>query len=146
MAGSSVSLPELPLDIILTIVPFLDVQSFISLSSTCKAFYQPTVRFNATFWSHATQSTFRVPNQPVVQGDGRRWRRMYRRLLTQSRVFAWGNNPSGCLGHKVSSRGDHLQQGHAWPEEMEGASDLGIIADLQCGYDILFDSNCFPPI
>ncbi|TKA52025.1 hypothetical protein B0A49_11105 [Cryomyces minteri] len=137
---------DLPVDILVMIFPYLDARSFVSLCQTCKAFQQPDVRLDSTYWSHATRTTFRVPNQPVVQGDGQRWQKLYKRLLTQSRVFTWGNNEKACLGHSFETyeqlsrlppamrrrramRGRHV----SWPTEMENTRGLGIIADMQCG-------------
>ncbi|TKA66904.1 hypothetical protein B0A49_09531, partial [Cryomyces minteri] len=94
---------DLPVDILVMIFPYLDARSFVSLCQTCKAFQQPDVRLDSTYWSHATRTTFRVPNQPVVQGDGQRWQKLYKRLLTQSRVFTWGNNEKACLGHSFET-------------------------------------------
>jgi len=142
------NLKDLPLDILVLIFPYLDAKSFLSLCSTCKAFQQPTIRLDPYYWSHATRSAFRVPNQPVVHADGLRWQRLYKRLLTQSRVFTWGSNTHNCLGHApsvVHPRFRHPRQRvppgaplvpalHAsFPTEMMGSRDLGIIADLQCG-------------
>jgi SCF-associated factor 1 len=86
-----------------------------------------------------------VPNQPVVKHDGVRWQKMYRRMLTQSHVFAWGSNVNGRLGHSYAP--PHTPQGRhplgrrrfihnahcSFPTEMENTRHLGIIADMQCG-------------
>lgn len=142
----STTLVDLPLDILLLIVPYLDVPSFTALTATCKALHNPDFAQDSSYWSSTTRSTFRVPNQPVVENDGKRWQRLYKRLLTQSRVYTWGNNEKACLGHsyqspaalgrmpphmrrRVAMRGRHV----SWPTEMEEVQDLGIIADMQCG-------------
>lgn len=98
---------------------------------------------------HTTRSKFRLPNRPSSQADGLHWQRLYKRLLTQSRVYTWGQNVNGCLGHGVEEvDGQRIQRrgmppriprphyraiDQAWPEEMIQARDLGVIADLQCG-------------
>jgi SCF-associated factor 1 len=83
------SITDLPLDILVLVFPYLPADSFLALCSTCKAFQQSSIRLDPAYWSFATRSTFRIPNQPVVQYDGVRWQSMFRRLLTQSRVFTW---------------------------------------------------------
>lgn len=130
---------DLPLDILLIILPYLDPRSFLSLCGTCKAFQHPDISCNVAYWKAATRSTFRVPNQPLLQADGQRWRRMYKRLLTQSRVFTWGNNERGCLGPRIASNPPDAPYdtigggGTAWPNEVSEARNIGIIADMQCG-------------
>jgi len=137
---------DLPVDILYLIFPFLDVPSFVSLTTTCKALHDPDLAEYAAFWSSSIRSTFRVPNQPVVENDGKRWLKLYKRLTTQSRVFTWGSNGKANLGHSFETveqvqrlapalqrrramRGRHV----SWPTEMEALADLGIVADLQAG-------------
>ena len=138
------SLTDLPLDILVLVFPYLDAKSFLTLCSTCKALNQESIRLDPAYWSYATQTAFRVPNQPVVKHDGARWQKMYRRMLTQSHVFAWGSNVYGRLGHSYAPRapqgrrplGRHqiMRNAHcSFPTEMENTRDLGIIADMQCG-------------
>ncbi|KAF1990015.1 RCC1/BLIP-II, partial [Aulographum hederae CBS 113979] len=156
--AESLKLTDLPVDILFLIFPQLDAKSFVALTRTCKAFYQPDIRYEHSYWSHATRSTFRVPNHPVIQADGRRWQALYKRLLTQSRVFTWGSNGHGCLGHSYDEddvpptpahfrrRGSPLVQARARRRAMQGqmhnasmptevidTRDKGIISDLQCG-------------
>src|SRR5690349_7190117 len=102
MADRLTSITDLPLDILVLIFPYLDAKSFLSLCSTCKAFQQPSISLDPAYWSYVTRSTFRVPNQPVVQHDGLRWQKMYRRLLTQSHAFTWGSNTHSRLGHSYA--------------------------------------------
>ncbi|OCL12588.1 RCC1/BLIP-II protein [Glonium stellatum] len=144
MAERVASLTDLPLDILVLIFPYLNASSFLSLCSTCKALHQSSIRLDSSYWSQVTRCTFRVPNQPVVQADGERWQKLYRRLLTQSRVFTWGSNTHRCLGHTLETHNVHMtpQMRRRWtyrdsyvsfPTEMERARELGIIADMQCG-------------
>ena len=127
--GTTATLDELPLDILLNIFPYLDPRSFLRLCSTCKSLNDPSIRLDASYWRHATRSTFRVPNQPVIEGDGRRWQKLFKRMLTQTRIFTWGKNDRGCLGHgnEGSSFRCHF------PKEMENVGHIGTIADIQCG-------------
>ncbi|KAK3059965.1 hypothetical protein LTS18_009641, partial [Coniosporium uncinatum] len=159
--GEHTRLTDLPLDILYLVFPYLDAKSFVSLCRTCKAFYHPDIRLEHSYWSHVARSTFRVPNHPVVQADGQRWQALYKRLLTQSRVFTWGSNGHGCLGHSyelpplqpphaprlgpmrgprhgppglINRRGAAATtKNRSVPTEVEIARELGIIADLQCG-------------
>ena len=147
MADKVTNITELPLDILVLVLPYLDAKSFLAFCSTCKAFQQPSIRLDPAYWSHATRSTFRVPNQPVVQHDGPRWQNMYRRMLHQSRVFTWGSNQHQRLGHSYAARiprNPMIPPGfrrHRFPQkehcsiptEMERVQELGVIADLQCG-------------
>jgi SCF-associated factor 1 len=152
MADKVSCITDLPLDILVLIFPYLDAKSFLALCSTCKAFHQPSIRLDAAYWSYQTRTTFRVPNQPVVQHDGVRWQKMYRRMLTQSRVFTWGSNSHNRLGHGYEE-GEHdssrlprmarmVRPGRrrffnascSFPTEMERTRGLGVIADMQCGY------------
>lgn len=137
---------DLPVDILYIILPYLDVPDFLALTTTCQALHNPDFSQYASYWSAVTRATFRVPNQPVVANDGARWHKMYKRLLLQSKVFTWGNNEKGCLGHsmidqtqlnaanpalrrRMVMRSRHV----SWPTEMEHLREIGIIADMQCG-------------
>ncbi|KAF2873558.1 regulator of chromosome condensation 1/beta-lactamase-inhibitor protein II [Massariosphaeria phaeospora] len=137
MADKISSITDLPLDVLVLIFPYLDAKSFLAFCSTCKAFQQPSIRLDPAYWSYAAQSVFRVPNQPVIQYDGMRWHNLYRRMLTQSRVFTWGNNEHYRLGHKhvaTGIRGPIRRRDHcSFPAEMERTRELGVIADMQCG-------------
>ncbi|KAH7067592.1 regulator of chromosome condensation 1/beta-lactamase-inhibitor protein II [Paraphoma chrysanthemicola] len=147
MPEKKTSLTDLPLDILVDIWPYLDAKSFLSLCSTCRSFQQPSIRLDPAYWSYATRSTFRIPNQPVVQHDGVRWQNMFRRLLTQSRVFTWGNNEHSRLGHSYDERVHgipamprvirpgrfRMNTRCSFPTEMEDTRNLGVIADMQCG-------------
>lgn len=144
------SLLDLPIDVLLCIFPYLDASSFLNLTSSCTALHTPDFTNDPQYWSTLVRTTFRVPNQPVVQNDGVRWQKLYKRLLTQSRKYTWGNNEKACLGHSYdttspfphapgpqwpprrrvnASRRRHI----SWPAEMQGTHDLGIVSDVQCG-------------
>lgn len=138
------SLLDLPVDILLLIFPYLDAPSFLSLTATCKALHHSDFLHEPRFWATLVHSTFRVPNQPLVQNDGARWHKLFRRLKTQTRMYTWGNNGNGCLGHsyvgpmaaarRMPRRGRAARQRHiSWPHEMEHTENLGVISDLQCG-------------
>lgn len=150
MTDMTSSITDLPLDILVLVFPYLDAKSFLSFCSTCKAFQQASIRLDPAYWSFVTRSDFRVPNQPVVQHDGLRWQKLYRRMLTQSHVYTWGNNGHSRLGHSYEDI-PRLRHGNmlplrrpgrrfpagradcAFPTEMEDTRGLGIIADMQCG-------------
>lgn len=151
MENNPSPITDLPLDVLLLIFPYLDVKSFLALCSTCKSLHQPSIRLESSYWRQATRSTFRVPNRPVVEHDGARWQQMYRRLLTQTRVFTWGSNGHTRLGHSYAPDAHSLMTPRAIrpgrpvgprrqvrnpmgvPTEMEDTRDLGVIADMQCG-------------
>ncbi|KAK3680008.1 hypothetical protein LTR78_000385 [Recurvomyces mirabilis] len=139
---------DLPVDILLLIFPRLDATSFLHLTSTCKSLHQSEFVHDAQFWSNIVRDTFRVPNQPQVQHDGKRWQKLYKRLLTQSRIYTWGSNDKACLGHSfeapqtahphvpgliVRRAPGHRRRHVSWPAEMEGTENLGVVADVQCG-------------
>ncbi|KAF2126351.1 RCC1/BLIP-II [Dothidotthia symphoricarpi CBS 119687] len=149
MSEITTRITDLPLDILVLVFPYLDAKSFLALCNTCRAFQQPSIRLDPAYWSHATRSAFRVPNQPVVQHDGVRWQKMYKRLLTQSRVFTWGSNTYNRLGHRREEQPRHNPTmprmprfrparfgggtSCAVPTEMDNTQELGVIADMQCG-------------
>lgn len=134
---------DLPREVLDLILSNLDPKSFLVLCSTCRALHHADIRLNATYWRRAARS-FRVPNQPAVEGDGNRWQKLYRRLLTQTRAYTWGSNGKGSLGHSfeldsnnpgigVRRPGGIKTYNVSIPREMDDASKLGVIADLQCG-------------
>ncbi|OAG02964.1 RCC1/BLIP-II protein [Paraphaeosphaeria sporulosa] len=125
--AESINITELPLDILVLVFPYLDAKSFLAFCSTCKAFQQPSIRLDPAYWSFQSRSTFRIPNQPVVQHDGVRWQKMYKRLFTQTRVYTWGSEGNNRLGHQTNARSCPS------PQEMHGAREMGVIADLQNG-------------
>ncbi|KAK8189268.1 regulator of chromosome condensation 1/beta-lactamase-inhibitor protein II, partial [Phyllosticta capitalensis] len=120
-------LTERSKDIVLLVVQHLDARSFLALARTCRGFYQESFRLDPVYWSQATRRAFRLPNQPAVELNGRLWSSLYRRLLTQTHVFTWGNNDHGALGQ------DEPIPHRAYPSEMVGSKELGTIADMQCG-------------
>ncbi|EMC98263.1 hypothetical protein BAUCODRAFT_67000 [Baudoinia panamericana UAMH 10762] len=144
---STTTFLDLPVDVLLLIFPYLDATSFLRLTSTCRALHNPDFLHDATYWSRLVRTTFRVPNQPVVQNDGIRWQKLFRRLLTQSRIYTWGNNEKACLGHTYEShtaatgialpglrRVNVRRRMHiSWPAAMQGTDGLGVISDVQCG-------------
>ncbi|KAK0773983.1 hypothetical protein LTR91_006848 [Friedmanniomyces endolithicus] len=144
---ATMSILDLPVDILLLIFPHLDATSFLHLSSTCKALHNADFLNDAAFWSTLVRTTFRVPNQPTAQHDGKRWQKLYKRLLTQSRIYTWGDNDKACLGHSYDApaamarlgpprarRVNALRRRHiSWPAEMNSTENLGVISDVQCG-------------
>ncbi|KAM3423083.1 hypothetical protein BST61_g543 [Cercospora zeina] len=144
------ALLDLPVDLLVLIIPYLDARSFLSLTSTCTALHTADFVHDSPYWSALVRRDFRVPNQPVVENDGRRWHKLYKRLRTQSKAFTWGNNEKGCLGHATHDlptppnafRGQdarmRIHRGRrprkaVYPGEMQGLENLGVISDMQCG-------------
>ncbi len=128
---------DLPTELILQIVSYLDLRAFLSFTSTCRALHDSQYLDDHQYWSSLLRETFRVPNQPVLQNDGRRERKLFKRMQTQTRLYTWGDNSKCCLGHSVrittpgGIRGG--QRKVSWPEKMEDVDSLGVISDLQCG-------------
>ncbi|KAF2260137.1 RCC1/BLIP-II [Lojkania enalia] len=145
MAERVSSITDLPLDILVLVFPYLSAKDFLAFCSTCTALHQQSIRLDPAYWNHAVRSTFRVPNRPIVQHDGARWQKLYRRLFTQSRVFTWGSNTYNRLGHSFQrqdvdrtragmARRRFMMKAHcSFPTEMDNTRDLGVIADMQCG-------------
>ena len=136
------SLVDLPVDILLLIFPHLDASSFLRLTATCKALHKPEFVYDHTYWSRLVRNTFRVPDFLAAPVDGRRWHRLCKKLLTQSRVYTWGNNERFCLGHSHESPVPVMdlpaitpmrKTYSSWPEQMRRVRDIGVIADVQCG-------------
>lgn len=135
------SLHDLPVELLLSVFSYLDLNSFLNLTSTCKALHKPDFVYDSTYWSALLRTTFRVPNQPVIQHGGDRWYKLFKRMHSQSKVYTWGDNGKYALGHTPSvpphsgvTRSEALRRRHiSWPEKMVRVEDLGIISDLQCG-------------
>ncbi|KAL9095778.1 MAG: hypothetical protein Q9163_006492, partial [Psora crenata] len=92
-----------------------------------------------SYWHALTRKTFRIPDQPLLQGH--RWQSLYKKLLTQTRLYAWGNNKSGNLGvwaevpEVASDSPPHpVPRRHSgWPRRPRMKVDVGVISDVQCG-------------
>lgn len=133
------TLLDLPPDVILLVLPYLEVHDFLNLTAAHKALYNNYIN-ESSYWSDATRNTFRVANQPVVQNDGERWRKLYKRLKTETRAYGWGSNSNNCLAqptdddesvHGLMRRRRRIHV--SWPEEMLYPKDIGVISDMQCG-------------
>ncbi|QIW94505.1 hypothetical protein AMS68_000023 [Peltaster fructicola] len=133
------TLLNLPPDVVLLILPYLEVRDFLHFTAAHKRLYHDYIN-ESTYWAEATRETFRVANQPVVQNDGVRWRKLYKRLKTETRAYGWGSNSNNCLAqpvdddetsHGVMRRRRRLHM--SWPEEMQYPKDIGVISDMQCG-------------
>ena len=141
---------NLPLEVLQLILHQLPAQDFLAFCSTCHTFQDSDdLRFCPSYWRSVTRATFRVPNRPVVASDGKRWMHLYRRMLTQTRVYLWGNNDGGALGyltkpppdsaiaplvpaHRVARpRRPHDRGPRNWPVTSEITEE--VVADLQCG-------------
>ncbi|KAI9837336.1 MAG: hypothetical protein M1819_000410 [Sarea resinae] len=151
MADSQTRLTDLPIDVLLHVASFLGIQDLFSLCLTTRDL--DLLRHDSSYWNRAIRSTFRLPNRPMIQADGDHLAKLYRRLLTQSRVYVWGNNEGQNLGpmgppqptYNPVTRPplpgrrlrrpvrNHSRNSIAWPMKMQGAKDIGIIVDMQCG-------------
>ncbi|KAI9793113.1 MAG: hypothetical protein M1816_001011 [Peltula sp. TS41687] len=138
--NNNTSLVDLPTDILGCIFPYLEPTEFLNLCSTSKAL--ATLSLDSSYWRYITRSTYRIPNQPLLRTDGARWKTLYQRLQTESRVYTWGSaahSGRGGLGHANNpGYGDTIPRyasryGIGWPTEMFGVEKLDPIVDLQCG-------------
>jgi SCF-associated factor 1 len=108
----------LPYDILEEIISVLDVKDFLALSSTSRQFR--TIVDDPVYWKNATIDNFRVRNRPSTDNDGILWRKLYKRLRTQTRIFMWGQA-------SLSGNPEQIDLG------VNGGVEPGIISDLQCG-------------
>ncbi|KAL9632864.1 MAG: hypothetical protein Q9164_005045, partial [Protoblastenia rupestris] len=127
---SKTSIVDLPADVFYAIFPYLSVLDYLNLTTCTPSliFY----RQDPTYWHTLTRQTFRIPEQPLLQGH--RWQWLYKKLLTQTRLYTWGSNKQGNLGHEIppAPRVNRRQYSH-WPRQPEMKIDVGIISDVQCG-------------
>ncbi|MCJ1384398.1 hypothetical protein MMC17_007514 [Xylographa soralifera] len=138
------ALIDLPIDILVLIFSYFGASDFLSLTSSCKALL--TFRQEPSFWHGLTAATFRLPPQPLLRADGARWQWLYKSLATQSRVYTWGNNEKGNLGHSAhviqNPPGRALRRGPAAlryqsaavPSKIQNVTSVGIVSDVQCGW------------
>ncbi|KAF2665176.1 RCC1/BLIP-II [Microthyrium microscopicum] len=119
------AITDLPFDIFEEILPYLAAPDFVALTSTCRGFRQ-NLYADSGYWKYATRAAFRVRNRPVMPNDGVLWRNLYRRLLTQTRIYMWG---------QATNSGNPT-----YVQDWEDRSDKpGIISDLQCaGWSTIF--------
>lgn len=128
--NQTLSLGDIPEDILYLIFPYLRPSDFLSLCRINKTFYE-TYRLTPAYWRELTTSTFRVPVHPLLKADGVRWHWLYKKLRTETKAFSWGQDAYGCLGHDKPQRFRHMNV--SWPTEMVLPKDVGVVADLQCG-------------
>lgn len=153
------TLSTLPPELITLITSNLSPADFLSFCRTSSYFYT-SYHLSDAYWRSLTTNTFRVPDYPVLLNQNReggdstdegRWYTLYKRLLTQTKPFTWGQDTHGCLGHEVDSsllakiKREIVQRSGrraiGVPREMKcpddilphGANNMGVIADLQCG-------------
>lgn len=146
-------LTDLPSDVLYTIFPYLTAAEYLKLTNCTKAFFP--YREDPTFWHTLTRKTFRIPDQPLLQEA--RWQWLYKKLLTQTKLYTWGSNANGNLGHVEVEPADNAESLHArphvafrrslrpqgrrrrlrrdsgWPREALIDERVGIVADVQCG-------------
>jgi SCF-associated factor 1 len=97
MADDKLTFLDLPQDILEIIFLQLHPNSFLSLCSITKAFWQDQHR-NPTYWRVTTSATFRIPVSPLLDAKGDRWFWLYKKLRTQTKAFTWGQGTNGALG------------------------------------------------
>lgn len=131
-------------DIILLVFPYLRPKEFLALCSINvrnvlrhlfasaltilqKQFHE-TFRLEPSYWREETRKTFRHPIHPLLQADGPRWQWLYKKLLTKTKVYTWGQGGDSRPPHNVSF-------GNPWPNETYAEDDMGIVVEVQCGYD-----------
>ncbi|KAL9137327.1 MAG: hypothetical protein Q9175_001454 [Cornicularia normoerica] len=165
MTPTAIALTDLPSDVLYSIFPYLSAADFLSFTAVTVnllPFLQlqllhpadinnqktlHTYHQDPSFWHALTRTTFRIPDQPLLQGA--RWQWLYKKLLTQTRLYTWGDNKRGNLGHEnpgpqtqrlsphaaVHGRAWRTEAGSAgWPKQPAVSDDVGIVADVQCGY------------
>lgn len=150
-------LTTLPMDVLRDcIIHYLDAPSFLALCRTCTDLAKPDFRYDPAYWKAVTQRTFRVTDHIAAPADGKRWQKLYKNLVHNTRVFTWGEDSRGALGQEdpnadlparppglFRGRGPIMRRGRPqvvrqfehrpYPVEMHGSRNLGVIADLQCG-------------
>jgi SCF-associated factor 1 len=107
--------------------PNLDVTR---LGETSRFFHN--VALDQHFWRLRTLSTFRLPPQPIRQTG---WLDLYKHLST-ARVFTWGSNEFGRLGHnyEAETRGPvyRVHSQVRTPTEITSLRNE-VVVDLGCG-------------
>ena len=88
---------DIPQDVIEIILKYLYPRSFLHFCCITKQFWQDQRR-NPTYWRVATSTTFRIPISPLLRAEGDRWYWLYKKLMTQTKAFTWGQGSSGALG------------------------------------------------
>jgi alpha-tubulin suppressor-like RCC1 family protein len=77
------------------------------------------------FWRETTLRTFRLPPQPIRQKG---WRDLYSRLST-AKVYTWGHNEYGRLGHSFTSAFFRQVRN---PTQVD-TLDHELVVDIACG-------------
>ncbi|KAI9794109.1 MAG: hypothetical protein M1833_000474 [Piccolia ochrophora] len=135
MSTPKTPMTELPTDILIDILPYLDARSFLAFCSTCKALL--SLQLEPRYWRYLTRSTYRLPDQPLLHADGSRWKSLYQRLQTESRAYTWGQLSLGACGHSmepITSGGTTREATSCtWPTEMDSVRQMDPIVDIQCG-------------
>jgi Regulator of chromosome condensation (RCC1) repeat len=100
----------------------------LHLGTTSRYFRK--VAFDEHFWRQRTLNTFRLPPQPIRQTG---WSELYKRLST-AKVFTWGFNEFGRLGHSYSDAPRTIRTPLYKRKPMEVASLRNeVVVDLGCG-------------
>jgi SCF-associated factor 1 len=104
------------------------MRDILGLGATCQYFHNVAV--DQPFWRQCTLKTFRLPPQPIRQKG---WYDLYRHLST-ARVYSWGSNEFGRLGHSydLTDRNMLFTTRFTKPMEIESLSKE-VVVDLVCG-------------
>ena len=132
------------------ILPLLNPKDFLSLCSVNQGFYS-SFHLEPTYWRVQTSTTFRIPINPLLLAEGgARWYWLYKKLRTQTIAYAWGSDsghgslgqeghrpepPAGLRARPLIRHRPIIRSTFSCPEpkEMHVPTDVGVIADLQCG-------------
>lgn len=88
---------DLPDDVLPIILAYLPPQDYLRFVCVSKQVYLK-YRQDPVYWRNETSSTFRLPISPLLAADGPRWYWLYKRLMTQTRLYTWGQGAQGNLG------------------------------------------------
>jgi len=102
-----------------------DCVDVLHLGTTSRFFH--TVALDEHFWRQLTLQTFCLPPQPIRQQG---WAELYCRL-SSAKVFTWGFNEFGRLGHNYN-RAERLPIYYRRPTEIEMLRNE-VVVDLGCG-------------
>ncbi|EHY52643.1 hypothetical protein ABEF92_004320 [Exophiala dermatitidis] len=153
---------DLPPDILSDIFSFLRPRDYLAFCQTSRSIYSEW-RQDPLYWRTETYNSFRLPISPLLAADGPRWYWLYKRLKTQTQLYAWGSGIFGVAGSpgsvslprrlvqpsparvlprvparpnllpRIPQRPLHPRVRSGWPVEIDVPPEVGPIADLQCG-------------
>ena len=90
------------------------------------------------YWRKRTTSTFRLPAQPLREKG---WKELYRNLAT-ARLYSWGSNGQGRLGHPRLENGLDYYTNFNYPTEVRDLPNE-VVVDIVGGYVSLFQASFY---